>query len=53
MKNPVMNYNQFMSVFKNASKGYSGKANVANKDAKTGSNVKQELASDPIKGKGK
>ena len=52
MKNPVMNYNQFMSVFKNSSKGYSGKANVANKDAKTGSNVKQELASGPIKGKG-
>ena len=52
MKNPVMNYNQFMSVFKNASKGYGGKANVANKDAKTGSSVKQELASGPVEGKG-
>ena len=52
MKKPVMDYNQFMSVFKNASKGYSGKGNVVNKDAKGGSKVNQDLAADPIKGKG-
>lgn len=50
-KNPVMNYNQFMSAFKSADKGYGKKANVANKDAKSGGKVDQELANDPIKGK--
>lgn len=52
MKNPVMNYNQFMSVFKGAEKGYSGRANVSNKDAKTGSKVNQDLSNNPISGKG-
>jgi len=52
MKNPVMNYNQFMSVFKNASKGYAGKANTANKDGKSNSKVNQELATGPVSGKG-
>ena len=52
MKNSVMNYNQFMSVLKGAEKGYSGKGNVANKDAGTGSKVNQDLASGPISGKG-
>ena len=48
-KNPVMNYNQFMTAFKSAEKGLSKKANIANKDAK-GSKVDQELADEPIKG---
>ena len=52
MKNPVMNYNQFMSVFNNASKGYAGKGNVANADYKNDSKVNQELAPGPISGKG-
>jgi hypothetical protein len=52
MKNPVMNYNQFMSAFKNSSKGYNGKGNTANSDAKTDSKVGQDLATGPIGGKG-
>ena len=32
-KNPVMNYNSFMSAFKSAEGKYSKKANIANKDA--------------------
>lgn len=52
MKNPVMDYNQFMAAFKGASAGYSKRANVANGDAKAASKVKQDLANDPIKGKG-
>ena len=52
MKNPVMNYNEFMSVFNNASKGYSGKGNVANADSAHDSKVNQELAAGPINGKG-
>jgi hypothetical protein len=52
MKNPVMNYNQFMSVFKSASNAYSKKANVASKDAKSNSSIKQELSGEVIKGKG-
>lgn len=52
MANPVMNYNQFMSVFKNSSKGYNGKGNIANSDAKAGSGVGQDLATGPIGGKG-
>lgn len=50
-KNPVMNYNQFMSAFKSADKGYGKKANVSNKDSKAGSKVNQEMAKDAIKGK--
>lgn len=50
MKNPVMNYNQFMSVFKGAANGYSGKGNVANKDAKSNSSINQGMSS--VSGKG-
>jgi hypothetical protein len=50
-KNPVMNYNQFMSAFKSAENGYGKKANVSNKDAKGTSKVDQEMAKDVIKGK--
>ena len=50
-KNPVMNYNQFMTAFKSAEKGYGKSANVSNKDAKTSSSVNQEMAKDAIKGK--
>lgn len=52
MGNPVMNYNQFMSAFKKAEAGYSGKANIHNKDAAGTAKIKQELSSDPVKGKG-
>jgi len=52
MANPVMNYNQFMSAFKKAAAGYSGKADVKNDDAKGTAKVKQELAEGPVKGKG-
>jgi hypothetical protein len=52
MKNPVMNYNQFMSVFKGAANGYSGKGNVANRDAKSGSGINQGMVTGPISGKG-
>jgi hypothetical protein len=52
MKNPVMNYNQFMSVFKSASTAYAKKANTASKDAKTNSSIKQEMSGEAIKGKG-
>jgi hypothetical protein len=52
MSNPVMNYNQFMSAFKKAASGYSGKANVKNNDAAGTAKVKQELAQGPVKGKG-
>lgn len=52
MSNPVMNYNQFMSAFKKAAAGYSGKANVADKSATGTAKVKQELAEGPVKGKG-
>ena len=50
MKNPVMNYNQFMSVFKSAANGYSGKGNVSNKDAKSASGINQGMSS--VSGKG-
>jgi hypothetical protein len=50
MANPVMNYNQFMSVFKKAA--YSGKANLANKDAGSNSKINQGLVRDHIKGSG-
>lgn len=52
MSNPVMNYNQFMSAFKKAAAGYSGKANINNGDATGTAKVKQELAEGPVKGKG-
>ena len=52
MSNPVMNYNQFMSAFKKAASGYSGKANIKNGDATGTAKVKQELAEGPVKGKG-
>jgi len=50
-KNPVMNYNSFMSAFKSAEGKYSKKANIANKDAGE-KKIDQELADDQIKGKG-
>lgn len=50
MSNPVMNYNQFMSAFKKAAAGYSGKADIKNDDATGTAKVKQELAT--VKGKG-
>ena len=49
-KNPVMNYNSFMSAFKSAAGGYSKKANVANKDAKDKSSTNQEMSDESIKG---
>jgi len=52
MSNPVMNYNQFMSAFKKAASGYSGKADTGNNDATGTQKVKQELAAGPVKGKG-
>ena len=52
MGNPVMNYDQFMSAYKKAANGYSGKANVKNADAKGTAKVKQELAEGPVKGSG-
>jgi len=52
MSNPVMNYNQFMSAFKKAAAGYSGKGNTKNDDATGTAKVKQELAEGPVKGKG-
>ena len=52
MSNPVMNYNQFMSAFKKAAAGYSGKANIKNGDATGTAKIKQELAHEPVKGKG-
>jgi hypothetical protein len=51
MKNSVMNYNQFMSVFKSAASGYSGKGNVANKDAKSAAGINQGMVTGPISGK--
>ena len=50
MANPVMNYNQFMSVFKKAE--YNGKANLTNKDANSNSKINQGLVRDHIKGAG-
>ena len=50
MANPVMNYNQFMSVFKKAA--YHGKANLLNKDAGSNSKINQGLVKDHIKGSG-
>ena len=50
-KNPVMNYNSFMSAFKSAEGKYSKKANIANKDAGE-KKIDQELAEDQVKGKG-
>jgi hypothetical protein len=52
MANPVMNYTQFMSAFKKAAAGYSGKADIKNDDATGTAKVKQELAEGPVKGKG-
>lgn len=50
-KNPVMNYNSFMSAFKSAEGKYSKKANIANKDAGE-KKIDQDLAEDQVKGKG-
>lgn len=50
MANPVMNYNQFMAVFKKAA--YHGKANIATKDAGSHSKINQGLVRDHIKGSG-
>ena len=47
-----MNYNQFMAKFKGADKTYRKKANTKNADAKTGSKVKDEMATGPISGSG-
>lgn len=52
MSNPVMNYNQFMSAFKKAAAGYSGKADIKNDDASGTAKIKQEMAEGPVKGKG-
>ena len=52
MSNPVMNYNQFMAAFKKAAAGYSGKGNVAAKDASGTAKINQQMAENPIKGKG-
>lgn len=50
-KNPVMNYNSFMSAFKSAEGKYSKKANIVNKDAGE-KKINQELAEDEVKGSG-
>jgi hypothetical protein len=50
MKNPVMNYAQFMSKAKGAKAGYDKKANVSQND-KGGTRVKQDLSN--LEGKGK
>lgn len=52
MKNPVMNYNQFMAAFKKSAAGYSGKADIDNDDANGTAKVDQEMAEGPVKGKG-
>jgi hypothetical protein len=52
MSNPVMNYNQFMSAFKKAAAGYSGKADIKNSDKTGTAKVKQDLAANPAKTKG-
>jgi hypothetical protein len=48
-KNPVMNYNSFMSAFKSAEGKYSKKANISNKDAGD-KKINQELGE--VKGSG-
>ena len=50
MSNPVMNYNQFMSAFKKAAAGYSGKADIKANDKSGTAKVKQQLSD--VKGKG-
>jgi hypothetical protein len=50
MANPVMNYNEFMSIFKKAA--YRNSGNIANKDAGHKSKINQGMASNPIMGKG-
>jgi len=50
-KNPVMNYNQFMSIFKSAAKKYATKGNKDSKDSTKASKIKQDLASG-VKSKG-
>ena len=50
MKNKVMNYKEFISVSQGVNKAT--KADIANKDSKDKSSVKQELSADPISGKG-
>lgn len=50
MKNPVMNYNTFMSAFKSADKNYSKKANIDNKDAGE-KKIDQDLSSEASNGK--
>lgn len=50
-KNPVMNYNTFMSAFKSAEGKYSKKANISNKDAGA-KKINQDLAADQVKGNG-
>jgi len=50
-KNPVMNYNSFMSAFKSAEGKYAKKANLSNKDAGA-KKINQGLAQDQVKGSG-
>jgi hypothetical protein len=52
MKKVCMNYNEFMSKFKNASKSYAGSANISNNDSKSGSKVDANLSNTSISGKG-
>ena len=51
-KNPVMNYNQFMNIFKGASKKYAGKESKDDLETATKSKIKQALATDGVKSKG-
>ena len=51
-KNPVMNYNQFMSIFKSAAKKYASKGNKDSKDSTKASKIKQDLATSGVKSKG-
>lgn len=46
-----MDYNQFMSAFKSAEGGYTKKANVDNKDAKTDTKIDQDLSKEGQEGK--
>lgn len=50
--NPVMNYNQFMNIFKGASKKYAVKASKDSGDKVSTSKIKQGLATDGVKSKG-
>lgn len=51
-KRITMSFNEFMSKFKNAEKGYNSKANTVNKDAKSGNGKGKDMKIGPVKGSG-